>query len=108
MQLTEEQFSVIKAHFPTQRGNVKIDNRTVMNAVLLVMYEAITWRNLPVEYGPWHTVYMRWNRWCKQGVMTRVFKALQDEGIIPASAAVGSLDSSSVVVHKHGTGAQKN
>ena len=59
MPLTEEQFSVIETHFLTQCGNMKIDKRTVMNAVMLVMYEAITWRNLPTEYDPRHTVYMR-------------------------------------------------
>ena len=100
MQLTEEQFSVIEAHFPTQRGNVKIDNFTIMNAVLHVMYQAITWRNLPKEYGPWHTVYMRWNRWCKKGVMACVFKALQDEGIIPAS-------SRSWLLGQHGRGSSQ-
>ena len=67
MQLTEEQFEIIEPCFPKQRGNVNISNLIVMNELLHVMYEGCTWRRLPEKFRPWHTIYMRWNRWCKKG-----------------------------------------
>ena len=107
MQLTKEQFEIIEPYFPKQRGNVNISNLTVMNALLHVMYEGCTWRRLPEKFGPWHTIYMRWNRWCKKGVMSSVFNALQENGIIPNSTEFAELDSTIIPVHKHGTGAKK-
>ena len=31
----------------------------------------------------WHTIYVRMNRWSKNGVLDRVFTALQKEGVMP-------------------------
>ena len=105
MALTEEQFQRIEHLFPTPRGNCKIDARTVLNAYLHILKEGCTWRGLPTRYGRWHTVYMRWSRWSKKGVWVKVFKGLQDMGMMPSGTAVGGLDSTSVPVHKHAAGA---
>ena len=107
MQLTEERFKTIEHLFPRQRGNVKIDNLTVVNAYLYMMKEGCSWRALPPSYGSWHTIYMRWNRWSKNGVWARVYKGLQDAGIAPVKTSVGGLDSTTVKVHEHGDGALK-
>ena len=64
-----EQFERIKDCLPRQRGNVRIDNLTLLNALLYVLENGGKWRRLPREYGPWHTVYMRLYRWSKAGVM---------------------------------------
>ncbi len=47
------------------------------------------------------------NRWSKNGVLSRVFVALQTEGIIQINVEVVCLDSTSVKVHPDGTGALK-
>ncbi len=47
------------------------------------------------------------NRWSKNGVLNRVFVALQTEGIIQINVEVVCLDSTSVKVHPDGTGALK-
>ena len=108
MELTEEQFKAIEPHLPRQRGNVKIDNRTMLNALLHIMYEGCTWRGLPARFGAWHTIYTRWMRWSKKGVWYEVFRALQETGVLPSEATYGGLDSTSVKVHKHGLGAKKS
>ena len=65
------------------------------------------WRALPKSYGNWHTIYMRMNRWSKNGVLERVFTALQTEGIIRIDVNIVCLDSTSVKVHPDGIGALK-
>jgi hypothetical protein len=65
------------------------------------------WRGLPKRFGRWHTIYMRMNRWAKNGVLDRVFEQLQLEQIVRINIEAFSLDSTSVKVHPDGTGALK-
>lgn len=82
-------------------------NLQLINAILYVTENGCKWRALPKSYGNWHTIYVRMNRWSKNGVLERVFAALQTEGIIQINVAVVCLDSTSVKVHPDGTGALK-
>lgn len=50
---------------------------------------------------------MRANRWAKQGVLDRVFLALQENDVINIQVDHVSLDSTVVKVHPDGTGALK-
>lgn len=59
MELTEAQYQRIASHLPVQRGNVRIPNRQVLNAILYVAEQGCKWRGLPERFGRWHTVYMR-------------------------------------------------
>ena len=107
MQLAREQFALIKHLLPVQRGNVSIDNLTLLNAILYVTINGCTWRGLPTEYGPWHTVYTRMSRWAKAGVLNRVFEELQMLQLLKVRIEVVSLDSTSIKAHPDGTCAQK-
>ena len=107
MQITQEQYEKIAKYLPTQRGNVSMTNLQLINAILYVTENGCKWRALPESYGNWHTIYVRMNRWSKNGVLARVFAALQTEGIIQINAEVVCLDSTSVKVHPDGTGALK-
>lgn len=107
MTITKEQFALIEPYLPRQRGNVSISNYRLVNAILYVTENGCKWRALPKEYGNWHTIYMRMNRWSKNGVLKRLFEALQKENIIKISMDVVCLDSTTVKVHPDGTGALK-
>ena len=107
MQLTRQQFELIEHLLPVQRGNVAIDNLTVLNAILYVAVNGCTWRGLPSKYGRWHTVYTRMSRWTKAGVLDRVFEELQLLNVLRIQIEVVQLDSTSVKVHPDGTGALK-
>ena len=107
MQITQEQYEKIAKHLPRQRGNVSMSNLQLINAILYVTENGCKWRALPKTYGNWHTIYVRMNRWSKNGVLSRVFAALQTEGIIQINVEVVCLDSTSVKVHPDGTGALK-
>ncbi len=107
MRLTETQFKRISHCLPRQRGNVSMTNLQVLNAILYVAEQGCKWRGLPKEFGNWHTIYTRMNRWSKNGVLDRVFTELQKAQIIQVTMNVLSLDSTSVKVHPDGTGALK-
>ena len=107
MEITPEQYRLIEGYFPTQRGNVKNQTLQVLNAILYVAENGCKWRGLPNRFGNWHTIYTRMNRWAKNGVLDRIFEALQREHIIQIRVEAVSLDSTIVKVHPDGTGALK-
>jgi transposase len=79
----------------------------VFNAILYMAENGAKWRKLPTSLGHWHTIYTRMRAWAKNGVLARVFEALQQEQLIRFKIEVGSLDSTSIKVHPDGTGALK-
>ena len=79
MEITAAQYERIAPALPVQRGNVKLSNLQVLNAILYVAEQGCQWRGLPARFGNWHTVYTRMNRWSKNGVLDRVFEHLQRE-----------------------------
>jgi len=107
MQLTEDQYAKIANSFPRQRGNVGINNLSVLNAILYVLENGCKWRRLPKEFGNWHTIYTRMNRWAKSGALSRIFTRLQQEQLIRIRIEAVSLDSSYIKVHPDACGALK-
>ena len=107
MEITEAQYERIASVLPVQRGNVKLSNLQVLNAILYVAEQGCKWRGLPPRFGNWHTVYTRMNHWSKNGVLDRVFEHLQREQIVRIKLEAVSLDSTMVKVHPDGAGALK-
>ena len=107
MELTDSQYAVLSPLLPVQRGNVKIDNRRLLNALLYVVENGCKWRRLPKEFGNWHTIYMRLRRWAEQGILERIFEALQRQRLIAIRIECLGLDSTSVKAHPDAMGALK-
>src|ERR1017187_9479617 len=99
MEIRAEQYEKIRDSLPIQRGNVRLSNLQVLNAILFVAEQGCKWRGLPKRFGNWHTIYVRMNRWAKSGVLDRVFEKLQLEQIVRLKIEAFSLDSTSVKVH---------
>ena len=106
-EITPAQYERIAPVLPVQRGNVKLSNLQVLNAILYVAEHGCKWRGLPSRFGNWHTVYTRMNRWSKNGVLDRVFEHLQREQIVRIKIEAVSMDSTMVKGHPDGTGALK-
>ncbi len=107
MEITATQFERIAHCLPRQRGNVRLSNLQVLNAVLYIAENGCKWRGLPKRFGNWHRIYTRLSRWSKKGVLERVFEQLQLVQIIRVRVEAMSLDSTIVKVHPDGTGALK-
>jgi len=59
------------------------------------------WRDCPPEYGPYTTIYNRFNRWAKRGRWQAIFEALANCG--KASVTL-SIDSTSIKAHRSASG----
>lgn len=59
------------------------------------------------KFGNWHTIYMRFSRWAKNGTIQRIFEELQKQNIIKVQSKVLCLDSTSIKVHPDACGAGK-
>jgi len=107
MRLNQEQYDKIKHILPVQRGNVTIDNLTLINALLYIMENGCKWRRLPSEYGYWHAIYMRFSRWVKNGVIQRMFRELHVQNILRLKPDAFMMDSTTIKVHPDACGALK-
>jgi transposase len=66
MKLSQEQYNQHAEYFPVQRGNVRLNNLEILNAILCVLENGCKWRALPPCFGNWHTIYTRMSRWTKK------------------------------------------
>jgi len=105
--LTFEHLEKIKDILPVPRKPAEVQMIDFLNGVLHVAEQGCQWRALPKEFGNWHTIYTRFNRWSKNGTMDRIFTALQERDIIDIRTTIVGIDSTSVKVHPDGTGALK-
>ena len=92
---------------PVQRGNVAIDNMTFINALLYICENGCKWRRMPKEYGNWHVIYKRYNRWVKAGIINKLFQELHVQGVAELGLLKRLLDSMIVPVHPDACGALK-
>jgi len=102
--LTDAQWAVIEPHLPMVHTEpVREDDRRVISGIFHRLREGCRWRALPDEYGPYTTVFNRYNRWSKRGLWQAIFTALV-EGTDPP--ALTMIDSSAVKAHRSASGAK--
>jgi transposase len=82
--LTDVQWAKIADGFPDryhhgQAGHPFKDHRPLVNGILWHLHTGAPWPDTPARYGPWQTVYDRFNRWRKDGTWTRIVTSLLDE-----------------------------
>ena len=108
MKLTRKQFAKIEHLMPKQRKKSTISNYDFICALLYIIENGCKWRALPKEFGDWHTIYVRFNRWSKNGTIDRIFEELQNKNIIDIRTEIVCVDSTTVKVHPDAAGARKN
>ena len=86
---------------------MRIPNIVVINAILHVVENGCKWRALPKRFGNWFTIYARFRRWSRGGVLKRLFAALREQQAVGEDTECFGLASTSVKVHPDGTGARK-
>ena len=108
MKLTRKQFGKIEHLMPKARKPAEISNYQFLCALLYIIENGCKWRALPEKYGKWHTIYMRFNRWAKNGTIQQIFEKMQEMNIIDIRSDILCLDSTSIKVHPDAAGAQKS
>lgn len=102
--LSEAEWRLVEPLLPNKpRGVARVDDRRVLNGVFYVLRTGSPWRDLPERYGPYTTVYNRYNRWSKAGVWLRIFETLAARS--PQSMQM--IDSSIIRAHQHAAGGKK-
>ena len=104
-ELTDAQFARIEHRLSgksTDPGRTAANNRLFLDAVLWVLRTGSPWRDRPERFGPWNSVFQRFNRWAKKGIWTTVFEAIQEpdwEWLM--------IDASVIRAHQHAAGASQ-
>ena len=98
MELTEEHYEHIAPLLPVQRGNVRIPNLQVLNAILYVAEHGCKWRGLSLRFGRWHTIHARMNRRSKSGVLDQIFEHIRRRQLVRIRPKMVSMDSTIVKV----------
>lgn len=58
------------------RGRRPGAHRPIVAGLLWMMRAGVGWREIPVEFGTWQTLYSRYRLWCKDGTWARIIAAL--------------------------------
>ena len=83
-------------------GRSGSDNRRFVEVVLWIARTGSPWRDLPLFFGNWNSVFKRYRDWVKAGVFIRLFEACSDE----PDMEYAMVDATIVKVHRHGQGAK--
>src|ERR1700752_5548270 len=84
-----------------RRGAHRVNDRRVISGIVHMLRSGARWRDCPVEYGPYTTIYNRFNRWSRQGIWLDMFKALTGSTSLFGMA---SIDSSHAKAHRSAAG----
>jgi transposase len=84
-----------------RRGARRVDDRRVISGIVYMLRCGARWRDCPAAYGPYTTIYNRFNRWSRQGIWFEMFERLTGSSGITATVAI---DSSTIKVHRSAAG----
>ena len=110
--LTDEMWAQIEPLLPPLKGAMgrpKRDHRPLVEGAIYRLRTGVAWRDLPAQFGPWQTVWMRHRQFCTDGTWDKVLTAVQ-----AAADARGevdwqvSVDSTIARVHQHGATAARS
>jgi len=76
--------------------------RRIVSGIVHMLRSGAQWRDCPPEYGPYTTVYNRFNRWSRQGVWSGIFYALKGR----SDVVTGAIDATYVKAHRSAAGAK--
>ena len=100
--LSDAQWHRIEPLLPRGRkGAHRVDDRRVLSGIVHMLQSGARWRDCPAAYGPYTTIYNRFNRWSRQGLWFEIFQTLTGSSGIIGTA---SIDSTHVKAHRSAGG----
>ena len=86
-----------------RKGAHRVDDRRVISGIVHMLRSGVRWRDCPPEYGPYTTIYNRFNRWSRQGIWLGTFEALTGHSGIWGTVAI---DATHIKAHRSAGGAK--
>lgn len=100
--LNDRQWAAIEPCLPrNQPGARRVDDRRVLSGIIHVLRSGCRWRDCPPVYGPYTTVYNRWNRWSRRKVWQKLFAALRS---VSPGEDFQTIDSTTAKAHRSAAG----
>jgi transposase len=85
-EISDQQWRRLAPFFPPRprkRGGQWRDDRTILNGISWRLHTGAPWRDLPQRYGPWQTVYDRFHKMRKSGLLARIIEYLPSPSTTP-------------------------
>lgn len=102
--MSESEWQRIEPLLPRgRRGAHRVDDHRVISGIVHMLRSGARWRDCPSAYGPYTTIYNRFNRWSRQGIWLGIFEALTGHKPVIGTAAI---DSTHVKAHRSAGGAK--
>ena len=95
--------AVFRACLP-RRGRKAVDDRLFIEALHFFTVENVRWRALPERFGPWNSVWKRFDRLSKAGVFEAFFDTLAS--MSDTAYLIQMFDSTVVRAHVSAAGAK--
>jgi transposase len=105
--IDEEQFNrlvvpIIEASYIGKGRPPEVTHYEAFCGILYILRTGVPWRDMPSEYGKWHTIYDRFNRGNERGLWNKVLVVLQQKAGLAFDEVI--MDSTTMKVHRHGGG----
>lgn len=102
--LNDDQWSKIEPLLPRYGGPPRVDDRRILSGIIHVLRCGCRWCDCPVDYGPYTTVYNRFNRWSRKGIWQRIYACLTGDQRTPRQLLAHSTH---IKAHRSAAGAEK-
>ena len=93
---------------PIARKPARILNYKFMCAMLYIVENGCKWMALPKKYGNWHTIYMRFSRWSRNGTIEKILAAMKKQRLLNEEDYIFFIDSTSIKVSPNTNNNKKN
>jgi len=101
--LSDSEWAAIAPYLPRGRsGAHRVDDRRIISGIIHMLRSGARWRDCPSAYGPYTTVYNRFNRWSRQGIWSQIFYALTGKSDVVS----GAIDATYIKAHRSAGGAK--
>ncbi|WFE59715.1 IS5 family transposase [Micromonospora sp. WMMD712] len=110
--LTDVQWAVLEPLLPAGTGHARPRRwtmRLIIDGIRWRVRTGSPWRDVPLPYPPWQTLYRWFRRWQRDGVWARILTLLQASA--DAAGLIGwtvSVDSTISRAHHHAAGARRD
>ncbi|MET8386586.1 IS5 family transposase [Streptosporangium canum] len=100
--VTDAEWALIEPCLPVAAtGPLPRRARDQFNGILWRFRTGSGWRDVPERYGPWSTLYSRFNNWAKAGVFQDLMDALIAEAASRGQVGLQLVSVDSTIVRAH-------